>query len=132
MQDKEQGMPKYKRSRCKLDDEEVMLYLDERRRKVTIKHDPKILVPVSNVNPGIRKHQAFTKAFYSVIHDEGRYLEEDLLGINYQLDTNEGASLRSIDSDTYLRKHIDAAEKIQKNLDFEDKLTQVREEDKLI
>ena len=30
IKDKEKGTPKYKRSRCELDDEEVMLYLDER------------------------------------------------------------------------------------------------------
>ena len=34
--------------------------------------------------------------------------------------------------DTYLRKHVDADEIIQKNLDLEDKLTQVREETKCI
>ena len=54
MQDREKGIPKDKRCRCEMDDEEAMLYFDERRRKVTIKHDPKMLVPVLNINPGIK------------------------------------------------------------------------------
>ena len=93
MQDKEQGMPKDKLSRCELDGEEVMLYLDERRRKFTFKHNPKILVPVLNVKSEVRNYQEFAKAFCSVIHDEVSYLEEDLLVSNDQL-KNEGVALR--------------------------------------
>ena len=103
-------MSKDKHSRCKLDGEEAILRLDERRRKFAIKQHPKMLGPVLNVNPRISNYQEFTKAFWSVIHDEGRYLDDDLLGINDQLDTNEGIALRSIDLNTYLRKHVDTAE----------------------
>ena len=53
MKDKDQSMPKDKCIRFELDDEEAVLYLDERRRKITIKYDPKILVPALNFNPGI-------------------------------------------------------------------------------
>ena len=67
MQDKERGIPKEKRSRCELDDEEAVLILDERRRRVIIKHDPKMLVPVLNVNPGIKNYQSFDVAFHNVI-----------------------------------------------------------------
>ena len=49
-----------------------------------------------------------------------------------KLDTNEGVALRWIDSDAHLSKCVDTAEIIQKNLDLEDKLTQVREEAKRI
>ena len=97
MKDKEQGMPKDKHSRRELDDEEAMLCLDECRRKVAVKHDPKIIVPVLNVNPGIGNYQEFTKVLFSVIHDEGSYLEEDLRVINDKLDINEGIALSSID-----------------------------------
>ena len=51
--------------------------------------------------------------------------------MNDQLDTNEGVALRSIDSGTHFKKHADAA-KIIKNLNLEDKLTEVREEYKRI
>ena len=54
MQDKERGVPKEKRCRFELDDKEAVLHLDERKRKVTIKHDLKMLVPVLNVNQGIK------------------------------------------------------------------------------
>ena len=46
MQDKEQGILKEKHSRYELDSEEAVLVLDEYRRRVIIKHDMKMLVPV--------------------------------------------------------------------------------------
>ena len=67
MQDKEWGIPKEKCSRYELDDEKVVLILDEHRRWVTIKHNPKMLVPVLNVNLGIKNFQSFNVAFHNVI-----------------------------------------------------------------
>ena len=46
-----------------IDDEEVVLLFDDRMQKVTIKYDPKILVPVLNTNPGIQTINPSTKPF---------------------------------------------------------------------
>ena len=67
MQDKERAIPKDKRCRCELDNEEAILYIDKRRRKVTIKYDPKMLVPMLNVNPGIKNFQSFNVVFNNII-----------------------------------------------------------------
>ena len=67
MQDREKGTPKDKHHRCKMDNKEAVLHFDERRRKVTIKHNPKILAPVLNVNPGIKNFQSFNVAFSNII-----------------------------------------------------------------
>ena len=52
---KNRGIPKDKCSTCKIDDEEAVLTFDDRCRNVTIKHDPKMLFPVLNVNLVIKK-----------------------------------------------------------------------------
>lgn len=126
MQDKEQGVPKEKRCRCELDDEEAVLYLDEHKRKVTIKHDPKMLVPVLNVNPGIKNFESFNVAFHNVIQGDA-LLSDDL----FTFDTDEddeitGVALRSIDEKAHLSKYLDAADIIAKNADLEDKLLRIQ------
>ena len=132
MQDKEQGVPKEKRCRCELDDEEAVLYLDERKRKVTIKHDPKMLVPVLNVNLGIKNFESFNVAFHNVIQGDA-LLSDDL----FTFDTDEddeitGVALRSIDEKAHLSKYLDAADIIAKNADLEDKLLQIQQDVKQI
>ena len=84
-------MPKDKRCRCELDDEEAVLCVDERRRKVTIKHGPKMLVPVINVNPGIKKFQSFNVAFNNIIQDE-ELLHDEFVDFNSEFN-REGISL---------------------------------------
>ena len=53
MQEKEKFTPKHKRSTCHKDDEEAALTFEDRRRKLTINHDPKMLFPVLNINLGV-------------------------------------------------------------------------------
>ena len=96
-----------------------MLHVDERRRKVTIKHDPKILVPVLNVNPGNKHFQSFNVAFNNVIQDE-ELSHDEFVDFNPELDW-EGIALRSIDPNTHLNKYVDAVELVSKNADLEDK-----------
>ena len=93
-----------------------MLLFDDRKRKVTIKHDPKMLVPVLNANPVIRNYQSFNKSFCSLIHDDGLAIEEDLISIDVNnSEENDGVALSSIDAKTHLSKHIDATELISKD-----------------
>ena len=67
IQEKDKGAPKDKRSTCRVYDEEAVLTFDDRRRKVTIKYDPKMLVPVLNINPGVKHFQSFNVAFNNII-----------------------------------------------------------------
>ena len=126
MQYREKGIPKDKCCRCKIDDKEAVLHFDKRRRKVTIKHDPKMLIPVLNINPGIKNFQSFNVAFSNVIQNEG--LSNDKL-IDFDLESDwegiEGMVLRTIDSETHLNKHVDAAELISKNENIENKLFKI-------
>ena len=66
IQERKQGVSKEKRSQCKIDDEEAVLLFDNRSRRVTVKYDTKMLVPVLTVNPDIKNHQSFSSAFCSV------------------------------------------------------------------
>ena len=52
MHERDRGVPKENRSKCDIDDEEVVLTFDGRRRKATIQNDPKMLVPVTNKKLG--------------------------------------------------------------------------------
>ena len=52
LQEKERGVLKENRLDCHINDEEVILVCDERRRRVTIKHAPIMLMPVININVG--------------------------------------------------------------------------------
>ena len=72
-------MPKDKRCHCKMDNEEVILYLDERQRIVTIKYNPNMLVPLLNINPGIKNFQFFNVAFSNIIQDEACFDEDFIL-----------------------------------------------------
>ena len=70
IQESKQCVPKDKRSICKVDDEEAMSLFDKRTKRVTVKHNPKMLVPVLKVNPGIHNYQSFSTTFCSVIQKE--------------------------------------------------------------
>ena len=58
-----QGVPKHKRSKCEIYDEEVILLFDNITKRVTVKHDPKMIIPVLTVNPGINNYQLFSNPF---------------------------------------------------------------------
>ena len=73
IQERKQGVPNEKCSQCKIDDEEAVLLFDNRSRRVTVKHDPKMLVPVLTVNPSIKNHHSFSSAFCSVIQNEPEF-----------------------------------------------------------
>ena len=87
-------------------------------------------MPVINVNPGIRNYQSLSKAFCSIINDEGSYLDEILLDINDRLEANEGVAMRSIDTNTHLKSYVYTSESIKSNLYLEEKFNKVRKEDK--
>ena len=57
MQDRKKVIPKNKRCRCELDDEEAALCFDECCSRITMKHDPKMLIPVLDTNPEIKNYQ---------------------------------------------------------------------------
>ena len=90
-----------------------------------------MLVPVLNVNPGIRNYQSFHKAFCSIIHNDGLNIEEDPI-IDSNFIENDGIALSALDPKTHLSKYVDAVELISKNKDLERKLSKVQEEAKLI
>lgn len=125
IQEREKGVPKNKRSKCDIDDEEAIFYFDNRQRRVTIRHDTRMLVPVLNANPGMRNYQSFAKAFCSLIHDDGLNLEDDTMFIE---ENDHGVALQAVDAETHLNKHGDAVELINKNKDLEHKLAKVQEE----
>ena len=59
--------PKELRAKCEIDDEYATLFFENRTKTVTIKHDSSMLVPVLNVNLGIRKYQQFSASFCTLI-----------------------------------------------------------------
>ena len=133
IQDKERGMPKDKRCRCEMDEEEKILCLDERQRTGTIEHDPNMLVPVLNVNPGVKNFQSFNVAFNNIIQDEVFFDDDLILAHDANVDQEmEGVALNAIDPNTHLTKYEDAVELVSKNADLEDKLMKLQKEFKLI
>ena len=96
MQDKERGVSKDKRCQCELDDGEAVLFLDECEKKVTMKHDPKMLVPALNVNPGIKNFALFNVAFHNVIQGNALLLD-NLFTFDTEDDEITGVAPRSID-----------------------------------
>ena len=124
MQDREKGTPKDKRCRCEMDNEEAALHFNERCRKVTIKHDPKMLAPVLNINPRIKTFQSFNVVFSNIIQYKG-LLNDELIDFNLESDC-EGMVLRTIDPETHLNEHADTAELISKNEDLKNKLFKIQ------
>ena len=59
LQEKTAGRSKYIRPTFHLMHEEETIVLDNRNKTVRVIHEPAILVPVLNVNPGIRNLQDF-------------------------------------------------------------------------
>ena len=70
IQETKQGVPKEKCFQWNIEDEDAVLLFDNRSRRVTVKHDPKLLVPDLTVNPGIKNYQSFSLAFFSVKQNE--------------------------------------------------------------
>ena len=78
-----------------------------------MKNDPKMLIPVSNVNPGIKNDQIFNATFWNVIQNEGSEVTSDDLLDMKDFDfkgSQDGAALHSIDTKTHLNKRVDATE----------------------
>ena len=65
------GTPRDKRTCCNIDSEEAMLYSDNHKRKVTMKYDPKMLISILNVNPGVKNFDSFNKSFCTIIQNDG-------------------------------------------------------------
>ena len=70
LKEKAAGKPKELRSTCHINDEDATLVLDDRSKTVTVKHDPAMLVPVLNVNPGIRNYVDFSASFCTIIQED--------------------------------------------------------------
>ena len=103
---KQPDVPIENRSTCNIDDEKAMLCFDNCRRKVPIKHDPKMLFPVLNGNLGAKHYQTFNASFCNVVKNErSKVLSDDLLDIKmlHFQDSQDGAALRSIDTKTHFR-----------------------------
>ena len=99
IQERKQGVPKDRCSQCKIDDEEAALLFDNIKRRVTVKHDPKMIVPVLRENPSINKYQSFPTSFFSIMQNEPefQYMPEDCIESPAYKDEYEGVCLRSID-----------------------------------
>ena len=72
IKERNQGVPKDKISQYNIDDQEAVLLFDNRTIGFTIKHDPKMLVPILNVNPGIKNCHSFQLPFASLFKIEKR------------------------------------------------------------
>ena len=115
MQDKEAGVPKDKRSKCVIDDEYIQLIFDDRQRTLTVKHDSNMLVPVTHVNPGIKKFQSFAVAFQSIIQNENENnCEESYL--NHPIKESHGIALSSMSDNNNSRTLVEATKLIEKML----------------
>lgn len=128
LKEKKHDVLKDKRSQCKIDDEEAMLLFYQRTRRFTIKHDPKMLVPILTVNLGIKNYRSFSTAFCSITQKEPDFqcLPEDHIENSTYEDGHH--CLRSIDARRHLSACKDAAETIKHNEDLENKLLKVQEE----
>ena len=103
-------------SRCELDNKEVVLIFDKHRWWVTLKYDPKILVPVWIIKLGIKNFQLFNIAFNNIIQDKTVLLGDLLIDkIDFNKNVNRVA-LRVINYETYVLKYVNAAELITKIL----------------
>ena len=80
MQEKERCALKEKQSDCHINDKEAILACDERRRRATTKHDPRMLVPVLNTNSGIKNFECFNATFGNMIQNEA-LLSDGMLDI---------------------------------------------------
>ena len=129
MQEKDEGAPKDKRSTCKIDDEELALTFYNQRRNVTIKHDPKMVVPVLNVNPEIKKKQLCNVACNGMMQNE-ETLSDDVLRIDYleSCHNDDGVALNPIDPKNRLNNFIDTLDFMSKNADLEEKLLKIQKE----
>ena len=90
-----------------------------------------MLVPVLNINPGIRNFQSFHVAFQNVIQDENNILSDDILMDEIDDEIN-GVALNTINQEVHVSKYADTAVLIAQNADLEDKLTTIQKEAKYI
>ena len=116
-QERDDGIPKDKRTQCVISDEECTLHLHNRTMSVTIPHDPIMKVPVVRVNPGIRNFQCFATALNSVVQSDSCTPFD--FGEDYS--DNNIVALYSV-QDQRERQHNDAAKLIEINSDLNDKL----------
>ena len=93
LQEKSASKPKDLRSTCQINDEDATIMLEDRTITVTIKHDPTMLVPVLNVNPGIRNYQDFSASFCSIIQDQHDNNKSHLTLDYEELQSNESIAL---------------------------------------
>ena len=127
IQERKQSVPTKKRSLCKIDDEEAILLFDKRTKRVNVKNNPKMLVPVLTVNLGIKNYQSFSTAFCSAIQKvpDFQCLPEYYIDNSTSEDGHEGVFLRSIGTERHLSACKDAAEIMKHNEDLENKLQKV-------
>ena len=72
------GKPKDLRSTFHISDEDATIMLDDRKKNVTVNHDPAMIVPVLNANPVIFNYQDFLASFCTIIQDQHDYSEAHL------------------------------------------------------
>ena len=112
IQERNQRVPNDKHSPCNIDDEEVMLPFDKRSRRVTIKHDPNMPVPVLTVKSGVKNYHSFSTDFCSIEQDKGEFqcMPENFIE-SFEIEEEfEGFCPRSIDANRRLSAHTYAAE----------------------
>ena len=81
---------------------------------MTVRYDPTMMVPVHNLNPGIRNYQNFSASFFIVIQDRQKE-PEDHLTLDYdELQSNEGVALQSTNSSKRLHALLDDKRLIKK------------------
>ena len=81
-----------------------------------------MLVPVLNINPGIRKYQQFSASFCTLIQDES-----DSNKVELTFDHNEAAedtcvALNAVSTQSRIQKSLQAKDLIKENADISNKL----------
>ena len=91
-----------------------------------------MLVPVLNVNPGIRNWQDFSDSFCAVIQNDPNEPNSHLALDYDELQSNDGVAFKSTDSSKCLNGLLDAERLIKKNDYLELKLLNLSKDLKLM
>ena len=91
-----------------MSDEDAIIVLDDRKKNMTVKHDPTMLVPCLNVNLDVINYKCFSSFFCTIIQDQHDDSEAHL-NLDYEkIQSIEGVALLSKDSSKCLRALLDS------------------------
>ena len=110
------------RAKCEIDDECDTLIFENRTKTVTIQNDSFMLIPVLNINRGIRKYQQFSVSFFTLIQDESENNEIELTFDHNEAYEDTCVDLNAISTQSRIQKLLQAEDLIKENADISKKL----------